>query len=82
MDDNDAKDIANAIEKIIDRKRIHISVDQAKQIVATIKMMEAVGYLMDTELPGIFANPATATIFTPYGKGGLYEVKTGINTKA
>ena len=82
MDDDDAKDIAKAIEKIINRKKIHISVDKAKKIVATIKMMEAVGYLMDTELPGIFANPSTSTIFKPYGKGGLYSVSKKIKTKA
>lgn len=59
MNDDDAKDVAKAIEKIINRKKIHISVDKAKCIVATIKMMEAVGYSLE---PDMFANPATCAM--------------------
>lgn len=59
MTDDDAKDVAKAIEKIINRKKIHISVEKAKQICATIKMMEAVGYDMKFQEPDNYANPAT-----------------------
>ena len=69
MTDDDAKDVAKAIEKIINRKKIHISVDKAKRIVATLKMMEAVGYSLE---PDIFANPATCAIpsMAPIGMSG------------
>ena len=62
MTDDDAKDIAQAIEKIINRKKIHISVDKAKRIVATLKMMEAVGYDLNAQEPEMFANPATVAM--------------------
>jgi hypothetical protein len=59
MTDDDAKDVAKAIEKIINRNKIHISVDKAKRICATIKMMEFVGYSLEPEEPEYYANPAT-----------------------
>jgi hypothetical protein len=65
MTDDDAKDVAHAIEKIINRKKIRISVDKAKRIVATLKMMQACGLDLTVEEPESFANPSTCTIVEP-----------------
>ena len=62
MTDDDAKDVAKAIEKIINRKKIHISVEKARNIVATIKMMEFVGYDLNTHDSDMYANPATCAM--------------------
>jgi len=62
MTDDDAKDVAKAIEKIINRNKIHISVDKAKRICATIKMMEAVGYDLHLVDVDNIANPATCAV--------------------
>ena len=65
MTDDDAKDVAQAIEKIINRKKIHISVEKARNIVATIKMMEFVGYDLNTHDSDMYANPGTVNYMSP-----------------
>ena len=73
MTDDDAKDVAKAIEKIINRKKIHISVEKARNIVATIKMMEFVGYDLNTHDSDMYANPATCPIVCLPGQPIIYN---------
>jgi hypothetical protein len=85
MTDDDAKDIAQAIEKIINRKKIHISVDKAKRIVATLKMMEACGLDLNVEIPESYANPSTVAMvnsqFRPTQISQIQAIKAGLKKR-
>ena len=83
MTDDDAKDVAKAIEKIINRKKINISVDKARRIVATIKMMEAVGYNLNAEEPENYMNPSTVAMpnMAPLGSHPISYYSNGMPTK-
>jgi len=73
MLDDDAKELSELIENILDQVGIRVTPDHAKRIVATINMLEATGMNTNAQDPDMFMNgatmqaiPSVAPIANPY----------------